>query len=185
MSKVTRRTLVQISALPLAAQAQHDHGPAPQAAASARTRFFTDHEFQTLRALCDLIIPADEVSPAASTAGAAEYIELLASNNARIAQIFHGGLAWLNSHTQGKSFATAPPAEQTQLLDRICNRRAAAPADIPGADFFDWARRMTIDAFYTHPAGYKDVDYRGGVGMTEFSVPAAALEQALSKANLK
>lgn len=187
MSKFTRRTLVQISALPLAAQAQapHDHHPPAQAAVPARTNFFTDHEFNTLKVLCDLIIPADDVSPAASAAGAAEYIELLASRNTRIAQIFRGGLAWLNAHTDGRAFAAALPAEQTHLLDRICDRRRATPADKPGADFFDWARRMTIDAFYTHPAGYKDVDYRGGVGMTEYSVPTEALEQALTKANLK
>lgn len=187
MSKFTRRTLVQISALPLAAQAQapHDHHPPTQAAAPARTKFFTDHEFNTLKVLCDCILPDDGVSPAASAAGAPEYIELLASRNARIARIFHGGLAWLNAHTANRAFAAAPPAEQTQLLDRICDRRRAAPADKPGAEFFDWARRMTIDAFYTHPVGYKDVDYRGGVGMTEYSVPAEALEQALKKANLK
>ncbi|MBI2688956.1 MAG: gluconate 2-dehydrogenase subunit 3 family protein [Acidobacteria bacterium] len=184
MSKFTRRTLVQISALPLAAQAQHDHGPA-LAAVSSRTGFFTDHEFTTLKALCDLIIPADEVSPAASAAGAAEYIELLSSRNGRLAQTFRGGLAWLNAQVASKEFVNSAIREQTALLDRICDRRRAAPSDKPGADFFDWARRMTIDAFYTHPAGYKDVDYRGGKGMTQFSVPAEALEQALKKANLK
>lgn len=185
MSKLSRRALVQISAMPLAvAEAQHDHGAAP-AAAVTRTPFFSDHEFATLKALCDLIIPADEVSPAASAAGAAEYIELLSGRNARLAEIFHGGLAWLNAQTAAKAFALAPLAEQTALLDRICDRRRAARADQAGAIFFDWARRMTIDAFYTHPAGYKDVDYRGGKGMTEFAVPAAAVEQALTKAKLK
>lgn len=186
MSKFSRRALVQISALPLAAQAQHDHGAAaPSAAAPIRAQFFTDHEFATLKALCDAILPADEVSPAASVAGAPEYIELLASRNARIAKIFRGGLAWLNAQTQSKAFAQTPPAEQTQLLDRICDRRRAASADQPGVEFFDWARRLTVDAFYTHPAGHRDVDYRGGKGMTEFAVPAEALEQALTKANLK
>jgi len=180
MSKLSRRTLVQISALPLAAQGPHDHSAAPSAPA-ARTRFFTDPEFSTLKILCDCIIPADEVSPAASAAGAAEYIELLARNNARLTHIFRGGLAWLNSHSVNRTFS----AEQTELLDRICDRRRAAPADQPGAEFFDWARRLTIDAFYTHPAGYKDVDYKGGNGMTEFAVPNAALDRALQRANLK
>lgn len=179
MSKFSRRSLVQISALPLAAQT-HNHGPGAQPA-PARTRFFTDHEFATLRILCDCILPADGVSPAASAAGAPEYIELLAGNNPRLAQIFRGGLAWLNAHSESQIFT----ANQTALLDRICDRRRAAPADIPGAEFFDWARKLTIDAFYTHPAGYKDVDYRGGKGMTEFTIPKEALDQALNKANLK
>lgn len=179
MSKFSRRTLVQISALPLAAQThQHD---SPAQTATTRTKFFTDHEFATLKILCDCILPADEVSPAASAAGAPEYIELLASNNQKLAHIFRGGLAWLNAHSRNQTFS----ADQTQLLDRICDRRRAAPADKPGVEFFDWARKLTIDAFYTHPAGYKDVDYRGGKGMTEFTVPREALDQALSKANLK
>ncbi|MFN0104456.1 MAG: gluconate 2-dehydrogenase subunit 3 family protein [Bryobacteraceae bacterium] len=179
MSNFSRRALVQLSALPLAAQTHnHDAAQTPQI---GRSKFFTDHEFATLKTLCDLIIPADEVSPAASAAGTAEYIELLASRNARLAQIFRGGLAWLNAQSANRTFS----ADQTQLLDRICDRRIAAPADKPGAEFFDWARRLTIDAFYTHPAGYKDVDYRGGNGMTEFKVPAEALEQALKKADLK
>lgn len=179
MSKLSRRTLVQISALPLAAQThQHEAAAAP---ANARRRFFTDHEFATLKILCDCIVPADEVSPAASAAGAAEYIELLASNNPKLAHIFRGGLAWLNARSADQTFT----AEQTALLDRICDRRRAAAADQPGAEFFDWARKLTLDAFYTHPLGYRDVDYRGGKGMTEFTIPPAALEQALRKANLK
>ena len=179
MSKLTRRTLVQISALPLAGQT-HDHGAAAQPTI-ARTKFFTDHEFATLKTLCDCILPADEVSPAASTAGAAEYIELLCANNQQLAHIFRGGMAWLNAHSSNQAFTPA----DTPLLDRICDRRRAAPADKPGAEFFDWARKLTIDAFYTHPAGYKDVDYRGGKGMTEFTIPKEALDQALNKANLK
>ncbi len=178
MSKLSRRTLVQISALPLAAQT-HQHGAPPPA--QTRTKFFTDHEFSTLKTLCDCILPADEVSPAASVAGAPEYIELLASNNPKLAHIFRGGLAWLNAHAPSGTFTPS----DTALLDRIADRRRAAPADQPGAEFFDWARKLTIDAFYTHPAGYQDVDYKGGKGMTEFSVPAEALDYALQKAKLK
>lgn len=178
MSKFTRRTLVQISAAPLAAQV-HQHAAA-RASAHPRIVFFSAHEFETLRVLCDLIVPADEVSPAASTAGAAEYIERLCANNTRLAKTFRAGLAWLNAQSGG-AFAKTSAEAQTKLLDSICDRRKA---NGPGVEFFDWARKMTIDAFYTHPAGYQDVDYKGGKGMTEFEVPAAALEQALKRAKL-
>lgn len=178
MSKFSRRTLVQISVAPLAAQT-HQH-TAASAEAASRTVFFSAHEFETLRVLCDLILPADEVSPAASAAGAAEYIERLCAHNARLAKTFRAGLAWLNAQSGG-AFAKLPADGQTKLLDGICDRRKAKG---PGVEFFDWARKMTIDAFYTHPAGYKDVDYKGGKGMTEFEVPTAALEQALKKAKL-
>lgn len=193
MSKFSRRTLVQLSIAPLAAQDHsHDHAGkvsgASGAGLTARTNFFTSAEFEALRTLCDLILPADDVSPAASAAGAPEYIEALCSRNSRLAQIFRGGLAWLNHQSYargGQSFATASDEQRIQILDRIAGRRRASLEDSAGAEFFDWARKLTIDAFYTSPAGYKDVDYRGGKGMTVYQVPEAVLEQALTKAKLK
>ena len=150
--------------------------------------FFTNHEFATLEKLCDCILPADNVSPAASAAGAPEYIELLSSNNPKLAQIFRGGLAWLDAQSRARGsadFAAAPQASQIELLELIADRRKASAEYKAGVEFFDWARKMTVDAFYTSPHGYRDVDYKGGKGMTEYQVPAAALEQALRKANLK
>src|SRR5947209_483433 len=54
------------------------------------------HQFKTLRHLGDLIMPADATSPAASEAGAAEFIDFLCSRNDELAAIFDGGLAWLD-----------------------------------------------------------------------------------------
>ena len=187
MSELTRRLLIQLPGIASALQAQeqgHDHDHGSQSTdfkRPARKVFFTDHEFATLEKLCDCILPADEVSPAASAAGAPEYIELLSANNSKLAQIFHGGLAWLNTKSRalnGADFGTAPLSAQVALLQNISQYPA-------GVEVFDWARRLTIDAFYTTPYGYKDVDYRGGKGMTTYTVPQAAIDQALRKANLK
>lgn len=184
MSELTRRVLIQLPGLAAAMQAQeagHDHGSqASDFKRQPRKVFFTDHEFATLEKLCDCILPADEVSPAASAAGAPEYIELLSASNTKLAYIFHGGLAWLNTKSRslnGVDFASAPLAAQVALLEKISQYPA-------GAEVFDWARRLTIDAFYTTPFGYKDVDYKGGKGMTTYSVPQAAIDQALRKAKL-
>jgi len=194
MSDISRRTLIQLPAFAAAAaaaaqEAPHDHGSQSSSfARPPRTVFLADHEFATLEKLCDCILPADEVSPAASAAGAPEYIELLCSGNARLAQIFHGGLAWLDTQSRvrcGANFAGAPPAEQIALLELIADKRQATAEYKAGVEFFDWARRMTVDAFYTTPHGYRDVDYKGGKGMTQYETPAAALAQALQKANLK
>src|SRR5579872_7083444 len=51
------------------------------------------HQFKTLRHLGDLIMPADATSPAASEAGAAEFIDFLCSRNEDLAAIFDGGLS--------------------------------------------------------------------------------------------
>jgi hypothetical protein len=187
-ANVSRRRLIAGAVgSPLAAQrASHETKHGPTAPAKHR-QYLSDHEFQTLRTLCDLIIPADEFSPAASAAGAPEYIDLLCGGNRKLAHIYHGGLAWLDStclSLHGVPFREAAPEQQNQIVEKLAYREKA-PADwAVGTQFFDWARRMTLDGFYTSPAGYRDVGYRGGHGMTTFQVPEEAIRQALKKANL-
>jgi hypothetical protein len=100
MSSPTRRELLQtIAAAALAgplsaAQAQHVHHAAAQSAANSggtyQPRALTSHEFRTLGQLCELIVPG------ASKGHAAEFIDLLSSQNAEMAAIYTGGLAWLD-----------------------------------------------------------------------------------------
>ena len=62
-----------------------------QAYVAARGRFFTAHEFATLEALCDRILPADG-DPGARELGAATYIEaLLTAFDRPVPLIFAGG----------------------------------------------------------------------------------------------
>src|SRR5262249_20132970 len=62
-----------------------------RAYAAARGRFFTGHEFATLGALCDRILPADQ-DPGARALGAPQYIELmLTAFQHRGPLIFAGG----------------------------------------------------------------------------------------------
>ncbi len=62
-----------------------------RAAAFVRGRFFTRHEFETLEALCDRIIPPD-ADPGAKALGAARYISrLLTAFDRRRPRIFGGG----------------------------------------------------------------------------------------------
>ena len=77
---VSRRNLFQIlgAAVPAAAVAagapmtQHNHGGGGTETAQAKGPYqrqtFDDHQWQTVRVLCDLIIPADESGPSASAA---------------------------------------------------------------------------------------------------------------------
>src|SRR5207245_2353055 len=62
-----------------------------RAYAAARGRFFTGHEFATLAALCDRVIPPDH-DPGASALGAAHYIErMLTAFEHRVPLVFAGG----------------------------------------------------------------------------------------------
>ncbi len=50
-----------------------------------------------------------------------------------------------------------------------------------GARFFDWLRKMTVDAFYTSPIGIKDLGYLGNKALSKYEVPAEALQYALKR----
>jgi hypothetical protein len=192
---MTRREVLKNTAMAAAAgatttaSAQHVHEAVQEAKAAGpyKPQALNAHEWETLRRLCDLIVPADENSKGALDGGAPEYIDLLASNNAELAGLYTGGLAWLDNETRRRfesEFLTARPDQQTAILDLIAYRKNDSPELGPGIRFFDLARRMTIDAFYTSAAGIKALGYMGNKGMTTFHVPAEAIAYALKRSGL-
>lgn len=198
MSELSRRDLLRaVGATLLAAgavetaDAQQVHRMTRKArAASAgayRPKVLTAHEYGTLERLTDLIIPVEDGRPGALAAGAAAWIDMLASENAELAAIYTGGIGWLDRTMERRGFAdfvSAPAADQTAMLDLIAYRRNESPELGPGIRFFDWARRMTVDAFYTSEIGIRDIDYQGNRAQLTFEVPAASLEHALRKSEL-
>lgn len=149
-----------------------------------KPKVFAAGEWATLRRLCHLIIPPDNVSAGAVEAGAPEYIDLLSTGSDELTTKLLGGIHWLDNQMQakvGKTFVEATEAEQTALLDQIAFRKNDSPALATGIRFFELIRRMTVDAFYTSKIGIADVGYKGNKGMTEFQVPKEALEYALKR----
>lgn len=147
-------------------------------------RHLKPHQFKTLRHLGDLIMPADSTSPAASEAGAAEFIDFLCSKNEELAAIFDGGLTWLDEfmkHKYGMDFLSSQASDQTALLDLAYGTRTGSPEVAGGREFFTWARNMVVDAYYTSPAGVKDIGYMGNTAVSVFSVPQEAVDYALKR----
>jgi gluconate 2-dehydrogenase gamma chain len=145
---------------------------------------FNEHEYKTLEHLSDLIIPADEHSPGALTAGAADWIDFMASNCPELREIFTGGIAWVDHEMQrryGADFLDAKPEQQTAMLDVIGMRKNAMPENEPGIHFFNWARNLVLDAYYTSPTGIKELGYMGNTAVSEFHVPEEALQYALKR----
>jgi len=190
MSDVSRRDLVRIalaaaSAGTLEAHQEHVHADAGEASAGPdKPKAFNDHEFQTIRALAAIIIPADEVSPSAIDGGAAEYIDLLSSSNPELCAIFTGGIAWLDHEMErrySKDFLGAQPAQQIEMLDLIAYRKNDSPELGAGIRFFEWTRRLVVDAFYTSRVGIKDLGYMGNRAVAKFEIPAEAMDYALKR----
>lgn len=188
MSEIGRRELLAgIAAAALAGQvdaqsAQQVH----QAAADSKTaaggvykpQALTPHEFATLKTLCELIVPG------ASKGSAAEFIDLLSSQNNEMLAIYTGGLAWIDEkmkHDAASDFLSAKDADRTALLDRIAYRKNDSPELAPGIRFFAWARRMTVDAYYTSPAGIQEVGFLGNRAVSEFTVPQEAIDYAVKR----
>jgi len=193
MSELSRRDLLRSIALSVTlggispAAAQHVHSVAADEKASTgvyKAKALNPHEYQTLEKLADLIIPADEKSPGAVASGACEFIDLLASQNPRLLDIYTGGIAWLDQttrHRYSTDFLNSKPNQQIALLDLIAYRKNESPALGPGIKFFEWARRMVVDAYYTSPIGIKTIGYMGNTAVAKFEVPQEAIDYAVKR----
>jgi gluconate 2-dehydrogenase gamma chain len=192
MSETSRRDLLKAIAMSVTLgglnleAAQHVHRLAAEArkAGGYEPKALTAHEYKTLERLADLIVPADERGPSAASAGVCEFIDLLASQNPQLLAIYTGGIAWLDYAIESRgaaNFVTAKPEQQTALLDLIAYRKNESPELGSGIHFFDWARKMVVDAYYTSSAGIKAIGYMGNTAVTKFEIPQEAIDYALKR----
>lgn len=181
MSMNRREAAKVLAVAPAAAAFRWAPGSVREAAALAREaldrqtpfqpKFFTAHEWRSVRVLVDLIIPADEQSGSATQAGVPEFIDFMCGDDKSLQTPMRGGLAWLDgaSHeTFGKAFIDGAAADQTGLLDRIAWPRKAKPEDVQGAAFFTSFRDLTASGFYSSRMGVHDLRYIGNTFVPEW-----------------
>ena len=141
-------------------------------------RLLSVSELATLSALCDMIIPADDRSPSASTVGVPSYINEYVSAPYDWAERslvrVRGGLTWLDVES-GKRFtrrfSALTTAQRTQICDDICFVPNAKPEFRAAAQFFREIRNLTQSGFYTSEAGMKDLQYVGNVPLAKWDGP--------------
>jgi gluconate 2-dehydrogenase gamma chain len=153
-------------------------------------KFFTRHEYQTVRTLVDYIIPRDERSGSATDAGVPQYMDFVLSDQTpppgppnptprfyvapTTSQInVRGGLAWLDNECAhrfgaGTTFLTATDAQRRQVLDDIAWPAKAKPELSHGVAFFTRMRDMTASGFYSSKMGIQDLRYMGNVPMAKW-----------------
>src|SRR6266576_3021271 len=159
-----------------AAEYAHHMIAAEKAAAPAKAyapKFFSAHDYKTLQALCQSIIPADADSPGAIEAGGPEFIDLLTSENKDYQVTLGGGLMWLDgtcTDRYGKVYLDCAPEQQKEILDKIAYRKnALSDASLnQGVAFFSFLRNMTADGFFTSQVGIKYLGYIGNTFLKEF-----------------
>ena len=140
-----------------------------------RHEFFSDAEWQTLRAVCDRIAPqpADRVPPVPLAAMVDRKLCETGSEGYRYAplpsmrQAWRLGLAALDAESNvlhRRRFDQLGAAEQDGVLTAIQRGevRAREWRDLPPADFF--TRRVLHDivgAYYSHPAAWSEIGFGG------------------------
>lgn len=138
----------------------------------------TEDQRRTAAALCDVIIPADDVSPSASSVHVVDFIDEWVSapypQQQEQRNIILDGLKWIEAEARARfkqEFAALTQAQQHAICDDIRFEPAAAPKFKRAAKFFAVYRDLTASGFYTTPVGWKDVGYVGNVALTRFDGP--------------
>jgi hypothetical protein len=149
---------------------------------------FTNEQRRTAAALSDVIIPADDRSPAASAVGVVDFIDEWISapypDQQRDRPVILAGLAWIDAEANkrfGRSFAALDEPQKTAICDDICYTPKAKPEFKEAARFFTAYRNLTGGGFYSTPQGRQDVRYVGNMPLITFDGPPP---EVLRKAGL-
>lgn len=173
---------VAIVAGSVSAQTHDGHGRTPVASAATgkgpyQRQTFNDHDWKTVRVLCDLIIPADEHSGSATQAGVPEFLDdwiafrTEQDGNKEFRTEIVGGLMWLDRESirlYQNDFADAAADQQKQILDRIAYPHKAAKEDLAGVQFFNQFRSLTVSGFFSSKMGVADLPYLGNTLVVEW-----------------
>lgn len=128
----------------------------------------SENERAIVRASADLILPADDRSPAAGTLGVDAFIDEWVSapyerqQNDR--KLIVSGLQWLDRESRKRfdaGFVEAGAENQTALFNDIAFRDRVKEGHEKQAEFFGRLRGLVMAGFYTRPEGIADLGYMG------------------------
>jgi hypothetical protein len=143
-------------------------------------------ERRTAAVLCDVIIPAEGVTPSASALHVHDFIDEWISApypaHQRDRALIVQGLGWMDEESArrfGNPFHRIAMQEQHAICDDICYEPKAKPEFKKAAAFFRRYRDLTAGGFYTTPAGMKDMGYVGNVALPAFNGPPKEVKARL------
>jgi len=190
VSKIDRRTaLTWIGVVGAAAAAAgagvvvYNHHGAPKAEAKGYgtdpklnppvkapwPRILTQDQLQTAAILADYILPASGAAPSASSLGVPDFIDEWVSapypDQLKDRPLIVDGLKALGP----------------KVLKADAAARTAALAALPGSDFFKKFRALTVGAYYTTEAGFKDIGYIGNVARASDPGPSDEVKSVLNE----
>ena len=133
---------------------------------------------RTVKALCDVIMPADAESPSASDVGVPEFLDEWVSapypeQQADRPMVLEG-LNWVNGESQrrfGREFAGLDPDQRQRVCESFADAAQARTVHAQAARFFRRFRDLVLGGYYTTPQGMKAAGYLGNVPMATFEGP--------------
>ncbi|HJQ19922.1 MAG TPA: gluconate 2-dehydrogenase subunit 3 family protein [Gemmatimonadaceae bacterium] len=147
-------------------------------------KFFTRHEWRTVRMLSDYVIPRDDRSGSATDAKVPEFMDFLLSDKDASEwskTSMRGGLAWIDNqarHRFQKDFVEATDTQRREILDDIAWPKKAKPEFSHGVNFFNRFRDLTASGFFSSAMGWRDVQYIGNTFNPNWNgCPPAALQK--------
>ncbi len=148
---------------------------------------FTDAQRRLMIELCDIIMPADNASPAALTLGVHDFVDEWISSpypgQKSDRSIILKGLEWLDEaavQRNASNFVSLPAREQFAICESLARDAKKDSRRFPGS-FFYRLRNLVAGGYYTTPAGMKDIGYLGNSPQTEWNGPP---KEVLEKLNL-
>jgi hypothetical protein len=165
---------IQADAEAQAPASVHGYGPDPDLANPTIPwpLTLTPDQRRTVTRLADLLLPADERSPAASALGVPEFVDEWVSAPYPLQRadrnLLEAGLRWLEARAGGR-FPSLDAAAAGLILDEICDARSA-PDDVPAA-FFGRVRQICLIGYYSSNVGMADLGYVGNQPSTRFTGP--------------
>ena len=130
------------------------------------SQFFTGHEYETVRQLANMVIPADERSGNAEEAGVPQFIDFMMLDRPENQTPMRGGLNWLDIQCQkmfGENFIDCTGEQKKQMLDEIAYPEVARPEMQPGVRFFNRFRDFVASGFWSSRIGIEDIGYIGNM----------------------
>jgi hypothetical protein len=138
---------------------------------------FTEAQRRTAAALCDVIIPEDAKSPAASSLGVHDFIDEWISAPYPLHRADRDtildGLAWLDEESKRRfhgGFSAIDLRQKRAICDEICRETKPAGSE-KRLHFFRKFRDLTAGGFYTTREGMVDIGYVGNIPLLSFDGP--------------
>jgi hypothetical protein len=139
---------------------------------------FSAEQKRIAAALADVVLPKDELGPAASEVGvvemADEWISAPYPQQQADRKIVLEGLGWIDqesTHRFGKPFAEITAEQHRAICDDICFLDSAREQFKPAARFFSRFRSICAGAYFATPPGWEAIGYVGNVALPSFDGP--------------